>query len=505
MKSQNEIKNGVILSYLLIFINMMYGLLITPFFLKYVGNVDYGVYKSVSSLSASLAVLDLGLGSTMTRYMSKYNAENDRETACNFAAMVMIQFFVIAGAIVLLGAGFVSSLNTIYAATFSPESMVLARKLLVFLLLNMVLRLFENLLIGIANGYEHFTLSNGVRIAAILSKILLILAVLPATHNIVAVVALETLITLIASGGLIAHIIRKIGIIPMLKRWDKQLFRESFGYTGLMFLQTLTVQFNGNVDNILIGAWLGAASVTIYSVALQFFGMYETLSGAIANIMLPNISKRIAQGQTSAQLQRVVEKCGRMQFVILGAALGGFIVLGKDFFSLWLGEGYQDCYFIALLLMIPVTFTMIQNVTLSILRARNKMVYRTVTLLISCLINIVVSVVAMQYIGYWGAALGTVASTVCNLIFMNTYYHVKLDFKIFSMFAHILHRIAPCSIMATLVVYCVHLYFHGTWLSFMVNAALYMAIYAGLMLIWGLGNDEKCLLLSRAGVRRDEK
>lgn len=505
MKLRNEIKNGVILSYLLIFINMMYGLLITPFILKYVGNVDYGVYKSVSSLSASLAVLDLGLGSTMTRYMSKYNAENDIPKASNFAAMVIIQFFLMAGAIVLLGTGFVFSLDTIYAATFAPDAMILARKLLVFLLLNMVLRLFENLLIGITNGYEHFTLSNGVRIVGILAKVVLILVVLPSTHNIVAIVALETVITLISTAVLIVYIIRKIGIVPRLKRWDKQLFRESFGYTGLMFLQTLTVQFNGNVDNILIGARLGAVSVTIYSVALQLFGMYETLSGSIANIMLPNISKRIAQGQSSEQLQGVVEKCGRMQFMILSAALGGFIVLGQDFFSLWLGEGYQDCYYIALMLMIPVTFAMMQNVTLSILRARNKMVYRTVTLGISCLVNIVISVVAMGYIGYWGAALGTVSSTVCNLIFMNIYYHVKLDFKILPLFVRIMRRILPCAVVATAVAYFVHLYINGTWVSFLANATVYIVIYAVLLLGWGLGKDEHRLLLRRAGFRRDQK
>ena len=85
----------MIFSYLLILINMIYGLLVTPFILKHVGDVDYGVFKSVSSLSASLAVLDLGLGSTMTRYMAKYHAENNKIDANNFAAMVFVQYFVV--------------------------------------------------------------------------------------------------------------------------------------------------------------------------------------------------------------------------------------------------------------------------------------------------------------------------------------------------------------------------------------------------------------------------
>ena len=61
-RESNEIKSGVILSYMLIVANTVYGLLITPFILNYVGDSAYGVYKSVASISASLAVMDLGLG-----------------------------------------------------------------------------------------------------------------------------------------------------------------------------------------------------------------------------------------------------------------------------------------------------------------------------------------------------------------------------------------------------------------------------------------------------------
>lgn len=505
MKTQNEIRNGVVLSYLLIFINMLYGLLITPFILKHVGNMDYGVYKSISSLSASLAVLDLGLGSTMTRYMSKYHAEEDTKKANNFAAMIFIQYFIIVSVIAIVGVCIFFSLNTIYDESFSEQSLSLARRLLVFLIFNMVLRLFENLLTGIAGGFEHFTVTNGVRIVSVFVKIVLIGVFLPMTHNIIMIVVFESMITLSAIVILLYYIFRKIGIVPKLVEWDRKLFRESFGYTILMFLQTLTVQFNGNVDNVLIGAQMGAASVTVYSMALQLFGMYETLSGSVANIMLPNMAKRIAQGQTSEELQKGVEKAGRMQFLVLGAALGGFVVLGQDFFNLWLGKDYKECYYITLLLIIPVTFTMVQNVSLSILRAQNKMVYRTVTLLISCTINVIITFVGIKYIGYWGAALGTATSTIVNLILMNTYYHTKLNFRIISLFAHIMGRILPCATAATVTTYFLHIWLNGTWLSFIINVAVYIVIYAQLLFAWGLNKDEKELIIGYMIVRRHSK
>ena len=72
---------------MLIVANTIYGLLITPFILNYVGDSAYGVYKSVASISASLAVMDLGLGTTMTRYMARYNATKDKENAEKLAAI----------------------------------------------------------------------------------------------------------------------------------------------------------------------------------------------------------------------------------------------------------------------------------------------------------------------------------------------------------------------------------------------------------------------------------
>ena len=145
MKSKNNLKTGVILSYILLAFNTLYGFVITPYILSHVGVGDYGVYKSVSALSASLVVLDLGLGSTMTRYMAKYNAKNDTENACNFTAMILIQFFVVAVIVILFGVVFYLNIDNIYNASFDGKELKLARNLLTFRIINMVLRLFENL------------------------------------------------------------------------------------------------------------------------------------------------------------------------------------------------------------------------------------------------------------------------------------------------------------------------------------------------------------------------
>lgn len=498
---RKEIKAGVLLSYALVFVNTIYGLIITPYILKYVGDSAYGVYKSVASISASLAVMDLGLGTTMTRYMARYHATNEKEQSENFAGMVLIQFIVLAAVILVVGMGAIRLLPSFYRNSFTTAEMELAKELLGILVLNMILRMFENLLFGILNGYERFRFSNSLKLLNVVLKFTLILLVLPIVRNVKLVVLLETILVSATILVFVVYIAKVLHIIPKLKKWDSLIFRESFGYTALMFIQSITVQFNGNVDNVLIGAQQGAVLVTVYSMALTIFGMYENLSGSVANIMLPQITKQVVNGDDSTQLQATVEKAGRYQFLVLAAALGGFIALGRDFYQLWLGDGFSDCYALVLILIIPVTLPMIQNVTLSVLRAENKMVYRTVTLAISCICNVVITYIGIKLWGYWGAALGTACATIFNLILMNIYYHRVLHFRVLRMFFHIVKGVLPAAALATVVSLLLRSVLHGTWISFVMNALVFLAVYGSLLLLFGLKREEKAELLGRIARR----
>lgn len=63
----NELKAGAILNYIAICLNMVVGLIYTPFMLRMLGQSEYGLYSLASSVIAYLAVLDLGFGNAIIR------------------------------------------------------------------------------------------------------------------------------------------------------------------------------------------------------------------------------------------------------------------------------------------------------------------------------------------------------------------------------------------------------------------------------------------------------
>ena len=97
----DEKKIGVIISYLTLLVSSLLSILLTPVMLKNLGDVEYGLYQTITSFIGVLTVLDLGSGVATTRYVAKYNLQQDKDGCNNYLAMSMI-INVIISAIVFL-------------------------------------------------------------------------------------------------------------------------------------------------------------------------------------------------------------------------------------------------------------------------------------------------------------------------------------------------------------------------------------------------------------------
>lgn len=72
---------------------------------------------------------------------------------------------------------------------------------------------------------------------------------------------------------------------------------------------------------------------------------------------------------------------GRIQTLIALLGILGFIVVGKDFIRIWMGDGFDDVYIITLILIIPALIPLIESVTNTILDAMMKRMARSIALL----------------------------------------------------------------------------------------------------------------------------
>lgn len=500
-----QVKFGAIFSYILILLNATYGIFLTPYILGNVGEISYGVYKTVSALTASFMVIDSGVGAAVMRYVAKYRADEREDKIPNFLFMALCQTVIICVIIIAITTGAYFFLDELYGQSLTASELVEAKNLYVFLALGMVAHIVENFINGIISGYNRFGFANGAKIIRLIVRILAIILFVGIFKNTLVLVLIDLFITVLFVIVELIYIEARIKVRIKYSSWDGAIFKESFVYIGLMLLGTLVSQVNGNISNVIVGANIGPAAVTVYSMAVLIFTTYMNISTAISGVMLPTVTmtlKRDDEGLT--ETTKLVAKVGRVQFLLLGAVATGFAVLGKSFIKVWLGKGFEDVYILTNILIFPALLELCINVCLSILRAKNLLKFRTAVIAVSALINLGVILISMPYIGYFGASIGTACSYFFgSVVIMGIYYYKKLKINIVRIYIEILRGILPAIVLSSVATLLVSLAVKTDVWKLIVGIATYCVVYTILLLLFGLNKNEKNAIFKK--VRRYKK
>ena len=70
-KEKNQLKIGILLSYVNLGIGNLIPIFYTPVMLDLLGQAEYGLYKLSSSVTSYLSLISLGIGSAVSRYLIK--------------------------------------------------------------------------------------------------------------------------------------------------------------------------------------------------------------------------------------------------------------------------------------------------------------------------------------------------------------------------------------------------------------------------------------------------
>ena len=98
----NQLRSGVILSYLNLGISFLIPFAYTPVMLGILGQEEYGLYSLSHSVIGYLSLLSFGFGSTIVRYIAKFRAMGDKKAVEEvFGFFLLLYSFL--GALVMLG------------------------------------------------------------------------------------------------------------------------------------------------------------------------------------------------------------------------------------------------------------------------------------------------------------------------------------------------------------------------------------------------------------------
>jgi len=492
----NQLKAGAVLSYVSMGLGYLVSMIFTPIMIRLLGQNDYGLYNLVSSVVSYLSVLNFGFGSAYIRYYSLYKVYEDKENIAKLNGMFLIIYFILGLVAVLAGILLAINTDLIFGAKLSTSELKKAKVLLIILVINLSIS-FPNIVFNsfiIAN--EKFIFQNMMQMIKILGNPFLVLPALLIGYGSVGMVIATTILNAIVEIINAIYCIKKLNMNFMFSNFDIRLMKEMTIFSSYIFINLVIDQINWNVDKFVLGRFHGTVSVAIYGVASQLNNYYIAISTAISNVFIPRVHKMVVSSEDNIELTKLFTKIGRVQLIILALISSGLIFFGKPFINLWAGNNYKESYPIALLLILPVTVPLIQNIGIEIQRAKNLHKFRSLVYFFIALANLTVSIPLASKYGGIGAALGTALSLIIgNGFVMNWYYKEKVGLDIKYFWKQIL-RITPAFIppllFGILIINYINQY---KLLNFIGFGILYVIIYCLSMFFLGMNTYEKELII----------
>lgn len=493
----NELKVGAILSYLSIGITMVIALLYTPIMLRYLGQSEYGLYSLIASVIGYLSILDLGLGNAIIRYISRNRAFGDRIEESKLNGMFMILYILIGFLTLIIGTIIYSNLDSILGDSLSSSELHKAKVMTIFLVLNFSLSFPLSIFSSVMQAYEKFTIAKIIFIIRLVLFPCISLPFLLNGFGAVTLVAITTLINLLSLIFNVYYCFKFLNISFSYKDFNYKLIGEILGYSFFIFLTVIVDKIYWNTQQIVLGIVSGTIAVAIYALAMQFINLFILFSTSVSGLFLPRVSIMVANNATENDLTKMMIKFGRLQLIILGYMVSSFYLFGQPFINYWAGNNYKEAYYIILLIIVPLTIPLIQNIGISILQAKNMHGFRAIILIIIATLNIIFSIpLAKNYSGIGSALAITISLILGNVIAMNIYYHKKIGLNMVLFWRNITSLSIPIFV-SVLIGYVVNVAIASSEIYLILcSAIIFSLVYLVTMYSFGLNQYEKQIFSS---------
>ena len=489
----NQRKLGIFLSYLNITLQSLLGFLYIPILLHYIGKSEYGLYQLMGSLIAYFGIMDFGLSAAVIRFYAKYLALKDRVGMENILAIALRCYGAVMGVMLIAGGAVYTMLDAAFSGSMTAGEVAEAKDIFLLLLLNIVITLSTMVFRSVINAHERFLFLKGLETVQLVLQPMLVVLLLMHHPSAFSVALVQTGLNLVLSFARVYYCFAKPHVRIRYHYWSHELMVAFRRLALSVFAVTLIDQVFWKTNQIILGIISGTAAVAVYSIASLIYMNYMALSTAISGVYLPHVTGMVARKEPISSLSDLFIQIGRWQYYLLALVATGFIIFGKQFIALWAGPGFEDSYIITLLIILPFTVDLIQNIGLAIMQAMNRYDFRARIYFLTGILNLLLAIPLGIKYGGIGCAMATgISMIVGNGFILNWYYAKEIHLAIASFWSQI-GRISLVTGVCLVIGYAtnVYLWTQGGVGPFVLKAAMYSILYMVMIYAFAMNQMER--------------
>src|SRR5579863_9362245 len=265
-----------------------------PLLINYLNSTQYGVWLTIITVTSWFSIFDLGLGNGLKNKLIEFLSRDDLISARKYVSTTYVSMLMICGFLCLV-VYFLNPLihwNKIFNINGSSNSSIsIATSIvLIFTLLNLVLRLIYSLLHSYQQSYKVDVINLISQLTAFIALIIVKILLNPSLIVVACVFSLSQIFILLVIN---IYLFRTtfITLFTSFIRFDSKIISQFIN----MGCQFFFIQIAGLVmymtDNFIIARLFGPNDVTIYNIALKYFGILSMGWAMIAIPLWPMTTK----------------------------------------------------------------------------------------------------------------------------------------------------------------------------------------------------------------------
>lgn len=309
-------------------------LITIPLYLGLIGEARYGVLSIAWLLLGYFGLFDLGLGRATAQKIAALREKSSQKRSQTFwtALTINVSFGVLGGLVIWPIATY------FFGSVFKVEDTLRSEILsaVPWLIIAVPMTTLSGVLIGALQGRERFLELNMISVAGTILFQILPLTVawlLGADLNLILPAALFTrLLTLV----ILFSCCRRHIILNHPPCFVKSQASQLLSFGGWVTVSSFISPMMVILDRFIIGATIGANSVTYYTVPFQLGGKISIIPKALTSALFP----RLVTASSLEQQRLTTETLQALLSIITPIVLLGILFI-KPFFTWWIGPEFS--------------------------------------------------------------------------------------------------------------------------------------------------------------------
>lgn len=307
--------------------------LVTPYLVSGLGVVDYGLWNVTLSFLGLMGILELGIGVSITKYVSEYIANDDKQA---LSSTITMGFIINLGLSILIVIPLYFFAPQITAFLFSKsESLHKTTQIIRIMTLGFFPLMIRNAGLAIPAGLQKYQIVNIIKIIQNALTMIVAIIVISLQGTIYDVVTSTVILMWVI--GITSLVICYRLLQPLDFHWiiSRSAAKTIFSYMAASGITNIGIKLFSSVDKLVVGTVLGLANVTYYSIAIGIANKFVTMSSALTQALMPAASEMYTRGE-EGQLRKILFYSTAVLFFINAIPVGLLLVFADEFLVWWL-------------------------------------------------------------------------------------------------------------------------------------------------------------------------